>query len=600
MPLPALFAIFAPTIMTKRMKSIRTLLPILLVAALVVAACTGSRPRYKRVLDEAERLMTACPDSSLILLNRYKDEKGQWPLKERMRFDLLRTNALNKTDILFTSDSIALLLANYFDRHGSANERMLAHYLLGRAYYDMGEFPMSLKCYHDAIDCADTTDNCDYSQLSKVYSQMGLIYYQQNLLQQQILVVNKSIEYALKANDTLSAMSNYWQKCNAYEQSDNKHVAIAMLDTLARWYKTHGDYQNYAMASGRAFAMLVEIQDNDKAQEYMSVYERLSGLFDDKGNIGKGREIYYYYKGKHFLNINNTDSAIYYFRKELLEGKDFNNQNAGAKGLAETYQKMHRLDSAAKYALYSYAMNDSAYSKMATQDVEQINALYNYSRNQEIARKKTEELELEKRNRKIAVGLSLLIALSSGLLIYRFVYIRKEAMDKYKSTMSELSQLKAEKMAMSKHETEYKSFIEEKERHIANLEKRMSKYGSQLYFKTATAERCLQESESYVHIAKIAIKGQPISESDWQKILLLITEYLPGFDDFLTTNKIRLKQNEYNICALLRLHFKAVDIAGMLELSKSQVSQHCTEIMRKVFEEKGSSKELSGKLSKIF
>jgi len=37
---------------------------------------------------------------------------------------------------------------------------------------------MALQCYHDAIDCADTTaTDCDYAQLARVYGQMGDIFY---------------------------------------------------------------------------------------------------------------------------------------------------------------------------------------------------------------------------------------------------------------------------------------------------------------------------------------------------------------------------------------------------------------------------------------
>ena len=95
----------------------------------------------------------------------------------------------------------------------------------------------------------------------------------------------------------------------------------------------------------------------------------------------------------------------------------------------------------------------------------------------------------------------------------------------------------------------------------------------------------------------MAIKGQYLEEDDWTQLRILINEYLPGFDDFLATNMHLLKTNEL---MLLRLHFKAVDITGMMGLSKSQVSQHCTEIMRKIFNRKGSSKELTAKLNKLF
>ena len=64
-------------------------------------------------------------------------------------------------------------VVDYYDHHGTANERMRAYYLLGCVDRDLGEAPQALECYHDAVDCADTTaQDCDYKLLSRVYGQM--------------------------------------------------------------------------------------------------------------------------------------------------------------------------------------------------------------------------------------------------------------------------------------------------------------------------------------------------------------------------------------------------------------------------------------------
>ena len=98
----------------------------------------------------------------------------------------------------------------------------------------------------------------------------------------------------------------------------------------------------------------------------MQIYESESSCFDSIGNISSGREIYYRVKGLYYMGVNQLDSAEYFFRKELREGKDFNNQNAAANGLAYLYHKTHKQDSAAKYAIYAYTMLDSVSMKNVT------------------------------------------------------------------------------------------------------------------------------------------------------------------------------------------------------------------------------------------
>jgi tetratricopeptide (TPR) repeat protein len=90
-----------------------------------------------------------------------------------MQYLLHRTNAVIKTSEKFTSDSLAKELADYFDSRGTTNERVLAYYLLGLAYSDMGEAPKAISNFLNAIEVADTTaSDFNFYQLSCVYSQM--------------------------------------------------------------------------------------------------------------------------------------------------------------------------------------------------------------------------------------------------------------------------------------------------------------------------------------------------------------------------------------------------------------------------------------------
>ena len=136
----------------------------------------------------------------------------------------------------------------------------------------------------------------------------------------------------------------------------------------------------------------------DKAKEYINLYEAKSGFFDTYGNIETGREIYYNVKGHYFLHINQSDSAEYYFRKELRDGKDYSNQNSAANGLSLLFQKTHNPDSAAKYAIYAYTMLDSVYAQRTTKEVERMQAMYDYTRHQEVAKRESERAALANRN----------------------------------------------------------------------------------------------------------------------------------------------------------------------------------------------------------
>ena len=108
----------------------------------------------------------------------------------------------------------------------------------------------------------------------------------------------------------------------------------------------------------------------------------------------------------------------------------------------------------------------------------------------------------------------------------------------------------------------------------------------------------LKQSPNYQQIEESAYKGQRLSESDWDTVCNLASEYYPGFYDYLLSH-MEVNSTEYQICLLLRLHFKAGEIANMLGVSPPYISKISTEILGNLYGKKGSSKDLSKELCKI-
>ena len=131
--------------------------------------------------------------------------------RQQMEALLDRADSLNRAYVPMTGglDSLLLEAARYYDRHGTANEQVRAHYLLGCAHRDMGEAPAALQCYQDAVDRADTlSPDCDYRRLMSVYGQMAELFDAQNLPEDEIDASKKYGQLALMAKDTLKYIRN--------------------------------------------------------------------------------------------------------------------------------------------------------------------------------------------------------------------------------------------------------------------------------------------------------------------------------------------------------------------------------------------------------
>ena len=511
-----------------------------------------------------------------------------------MRKGLDSINTLNRNDQPFTSAGVQPYV-DYFDDHGTSNEQVLAHYLLGRAYHEHGEAPMALKCYQEATERADTTaTDCDYKQLSRVYGQMADIFYYQSLYRHQLIYNKLAEKYAWKGEDTLAALMCYEQESFAYASLGDMDSAIAIIDDVAEKYLEYG-YPSYSAVSlGTNIIRLLDKGDYMKAKKNMDIYESHSGYFDSVGNIGTGREIYYKAKGRYYLYIGILDSAEYWFRKELRDGRDFDNQHAAAKGLVELYQRLHQSDSVAKYSVYAYAMSDSAYARRTTKEVERMQAMYDYTRHQEIAHKESVRADLA--NDRLLISL---IVLLTVFLVSSWLYIaRKKVIESLKNAETELNEISIENLALKQDADANRQLITENEKRIKQLEKKLGKYGKLIFLGAERMENDLKKSPNYQSLQVFAYKGQKLSESHWDIVNNLINEYYPGFYDFIISN-MAIDSREYKICLLLRLHFKASEIANMLAVTPPYISKTCTEILESLYGKQGSSKELSRELCKI-
>jgi len=346
-----------------------------------------------------------------------------------MRQRLEALNALNRAGSVLTATERdeAQALADYFDSHGTPNDQMLAHYLLGRCYADMREAPMALHCYQEAITRADTlSPDCDFAQLSRVYGQSSAIFYQQGLYRNAMEYDDMSAKYGWLGKDTLNALRSYAMKAASYDQLQMKDSAILIYEDAIRQMKAY-KYNKVAAGFSLAVArLLTEKGIVDKAAKYYNEYEHHSGFFDSTGNIERRREIFYYLKGLYCLKTNQPDSVEYYFRKELRTGKDFNNQSAGAYGLSLLYQRYNNPDSTAKYAIYYSEMNDSVYAQRATQEVEQAKTMYDYTRQQELAQRKEVEANKERTQKERIIYISLALLCLMGVILTKWNQKKKE------------------------------------------------------------------------------------------------------------------------------------------------------------------------------
>jgi hypothetical protein len=562
------------------------------VCLLLTIACSDNK-HYDDILLRAEGLMKTNPDSSLAILNAADSLTPNFSLKQKMKYELLLTNAQNKTDVVFTSDSTAKRLVDYYDKHGTANEKMMANYLLGRVYMDMNKLPMALQCFQNAISDADTTSkDCDYYTLCRVYTQASYVFGLQLMPKNEIEYLELSAKYAWIAKDTITAINGYSHIASCYENLNNIDSIILISEKVASLYKKYRMKEEFADMIGNAVYGLVVKANYLKAKKYADYYIANSERFDDKGNIKKGLEDFYNTLGLYYMNTDKPDSAEYYFQKELREGKDYNNQILGNYGLGLLYQKTGKYELSSKHALRAFDIKDSAYVKNLAEKLQQIQSAYDYSHHQQIAEK-----ERIKRSQANIRSLFLVIVIIMLALIFYLLKKKRDANEAYREELyhrnvETIKQAEVDLiMLKSLEKTKLNEIIEEKVSLIEQLSEENKRYRKM--YKDNDNKAAINDADIYnrfkTYLTINATKSP--TDKDWEDLRVWANRALPNLYPYLSI-KNPLNNAEYEICILTRLGFSPSEISALKGYDKSSISTARRRIVEKITGEEGSAKML--------
>ena len=523
--------------------------------------------------------------------------------RKRMTQVVERADRQNKAyDSITHVDSIAMAV-EFFDRHGSTNEQVRAHYLLGCAYRDMGEAPLALQYYQEAADHADTTrEDCDFRQLSAIYAQMADLFYEQLLPYDMLEALKQQYHYALRANNILYALIAKEKQALAFEILDKPDTFLTLKKESFEELKKHGYHQEAAQSLGSVLSTLIEMGLYEETLKAFHIFETESGFFDNS-EIINGKEIYYYQKGLYYLAINQMDSAEIFFRKTERRAQTPNSLTAAYHGLMLLYEKAGNSDSMGKYARKYAEMNDSNFRINATQELRHMQSLYNYGRNQRIAIEKTEEAYGHKIRFIISV-FAILVILCLGTFFFVNLKRRQRAAiiqlkKEYQEKQSALLQLQHDVYRMK--ESNMTGLIQEKEEQIAALEKQIAADSEALKLeKLSLLDSRLQNSEICRVFRYLASHPQTkVVNTEWLKLQDLINQEIPSFYGIIHDKNRNMKKVDYRICILVRLHFSPKEISAITGESLSYISTKRGRLLAKIFGIKGKTEEFDKKICEI-
>ena len=554
------------------------------------------------VFSQADSLMNHRPDSALQLLETLLPDTNTMSKRDLMRFHLLRTNAQNKCDTVFTARHATLMhrVCDYYDhkssprggREGVANSRMLAHYLLGRCYSDMGEAPAALQEFHNAADAADTTrTDCDKSLLLRIYGQTASIFIKQEAPLAALEEMRNAECTAHAICDTIFLLINREQMAVVYDMLGMSDSVIAIRKEVYEQFQRLGMDGAAAKAVAPAIDNALSMGRWNQARQFAQIYESTYNLFEN-GRVKEGYEQYLYTKGMMFLHERDLLMAEKCFSQLAKKASSFADLESAYRGLSETNRIAGKLDSAAIYAQKALSMNDSVYKNATANFYQRMQASHNYLRLQQVAEK--EKIEKEHTRWVLTTYIMGSLVVICLILFLLYILIRKnrehkrlenELEDKYQQLQDELQEFKA---LRELDDTSAKSLVDAKFLKIENLKSEIAIKENLLASRSlldGTKFKTIVNPEINTFKKKYSHHFEDVTNEEWERVKNIMNEEVPTFFATLDSSNPELREEEMRVCILIRIQVPLKDIYTSMHCTSQYLSVMRKRMLAKVFQD---------------
>ena len=271
-----------------------------LVAALLFVACRSDNTSIQ-LLDQAETLMNAAPDTALALLDSIDSQRlGR---ADNARYALLRSQALDKNFIDITNDSLISIAVDYYKHSHNNLYKGMAYFYLSRIYENGGRYEEAIANSVQAEEALSHTD--DYYMQALVLENRGDIYVEQYKFDEAIELKRQAIIC--------------YEKCNNKRNTAYTHLRISSLLKL----QYPADSVMYHLDMARHIGL--ELNDEEllyMVENYRASYYDYAKEYDKAittlRNAAKQYPSHkpnaddYYLLCRIYYNVGKPDSALYY------------------------------------------------------------------------------------------------------------------------------------------------------------------------------------------------------------------------------------------------------------------------------------------------
>ena len=252
------------------MKNILSILLLLL----AFTAC-GDKSSLTDVLNRAEAVMNEHPDSALNLLRTLTFDDFQKE-KNRARYALLHSQALDKNYIDVTSDSLISVAVDYYKDEDDVRSKFLSYYYMGRVHANGERYLQATSCLMESEQLVEEVGDDYLSGL--LYSEMGRIYRLYYDYPKSLEAYQKAAEYYERAGKIGHRNYMWFNQSGVYRDLNKDDEGERMLKKVLESAIAEGDNTLIGSCKGNLVMLYIKQGRMKEARVFYEKWESIVGL----------------------------------------------------------------------------------------------------------------------------------------------------------------------------------------------------------------------------------------------------------------------------------------------------------------------------------
>ena len=553
----------------------------LILSVLLLTAC-GESGRNSQLLNRTEAVMDDSCEVALSILRDSIDSSTLTTERGRAIYAVLLSQALDKNYIDIASDSIIAPAVAYFADGNDPHYAMLTHYYYGKTLLNQNKLSDAIVSCTKAADFANEQNNDFY--LGLIYGTIAKAYSLTHNHNESIKFSKSSYLHFSKINKQPHKKYAYFSLAIAHNNNkdfyQSKSIHKELIDSATLNCDT---------------AFLVEVLDS-----YSHLLWNNQKIIESKQILKKLQNNYKYRLSAtslaHLADIytkeNNQDSASYYLF------------------LAKTNASCLKDSIAIMLADYNYTLANEDYIEAIKLQEEHIDALntstediwkqsvMTLQRDYFESQAKNANLEVESKKNQIIliVIISVAILFIAIFIIYALRMKNKAQKEKINRILNEHYQSKNLISNAENRIIELEDLLANETDKSQNLINELAIQQDALKLFTQQsklheeATNTIESSEIVIQFRKRLSEDSNPTINDWNQLDKYINQLFPGFKNVLY-NLAKLSDIEYQVCLLLKSKFTPTEIAKLIIISKSGMSNIRKRLFVKAFKTDGSASD---------